>query len=258
MAQAHELGDRADASSIVAHRAAESAVVGRPRIFILSDVRLYREGMSLLLGQVGALDLVGADAPPAAFAGIAKLAPDVVLLEASSDNALSLSRHVRKIASHSKIVAFAVSSVDRDIIAYAEAGISAFVDRDGSPEDVVSAVYQALRGEFFCSPRVTALLLGRVAALSAERAHVADTDVLTEREREIVRLVEQGLSNKEIAGHLRLGIATVKNHVHNILEKLRVRRRGEVAARIRQRVREDWLPAAAGIAPANPLDGKAR
>jgi two-component system, NarL family, nitrate/nitrite response regulator NarL len=119
------------------------------------------------------------------------------------------------------------------VIACAEAGISAFVAREGTAEDLVAAVHQAMRGELVCSPRVTALLFDRVAALSAERTTSIPTDALTEREKEIIPLVEQGLSNKEIARQLRVGAATVKNHVHNILEKLQVRRRGEVAARLR-------------------------
>jgi DNA-binding CsgD family transcriptional regulator len=69
-----------------------------------------------------------------------------------------------------------------------------------------------------------------MALLSGKRGPVAGHDVLTQREREIVALVERGLSNKEIARSLRIGDATVKNHIHSILSKLQVRRRGEAAA----------------------------
>lgn len=258
MSETRELGDETIASSRVAHQTAAFAVTGRPRIFILSEVRLYREGMLLILGRTDAVDIVGAGAPPEAFDDIAELIPDVVVLDASSDSALTLSRHLRKIMPRGKIVAFAASGGDQDVIAFAEAGISAFVDREGSPDDLVNAVQQAMRGEFFCSPRVTALLLGRVAALSAARADVIDADALTQREREIVKLIAQGLSNKEIAGRLRVGTATVKNHVHHILEKLQVRRRGEVGARVRQGMREEWLADVAMAQAPHAFDAKAR
>jgi DNA-binding NarL/FixJ family response regulator len=204
----------------------------RPRIFILSDVRLYREGIAVTLGQTNAVDVLGAGAPPDSFARVAQLLPDVVVLDSSLDDALSLPRRMREVVPGVKIVAFAVSGVDQDVIACAEAGISAFVPRDGTIEDLVSAVHQAMHGEFVCSPRITALLLNRVAALSAGHAKPLDGQVLTQREREIVLLVEHGLSNKEIARKLSVSTATVKNHVHNILEKLQLSRRAEVAARM--------------------------
>jgi len=224
--------------------------MARPRIFILSNVRLYREGVALMLSRTGAVAIVGAGAPPDAVARIAELRPDVVVLDASSENGLSLARQVRDLASGSKIVAFALSGVDQDVIACAEAGISAFVTRDGSPEDLVDAVHQAMRGEFVCSPRLTGLLLGRVATLSAQHAPASAAGALTQREREVGLLVEQGLSNKEIARRLHVGTATIKNHVHNILEKLRVRRRGEVAALMRG----ERFPGAAAFSHTQPMD----
>jgi len=85
-----------------------------------------------------------------------------------------------------------------------------------------------------CSPRITALLLQRVRRLSAGRANEpTEPPMLTMRQWEIVDLIDQGLSNKEIAGQLYIEVATVKNHVHNILDRLGVRRRSEAAARVR-------------------------
>jgi DNA-binding NarL/FixJ family response regulator len=99
---------------------------------------------------------------------------------------------------------------------------------------VVAAVHRAVRGELLCSPRTAALLFNRMAVLSPNRGIAAGDNMLTRREHEIITLVERGLSNKEIARLLRIGNATVKNHVHSILTKLQVRRRGEAAAQIRR------------------------
>ncbi|MGC2776549.1 MAG: response regulator transcription factor, partial [Bradyrhizobium sp.] len=172
--------------------------------------------------------------PHDAVARIAGLRPDAVLLDASLLDGAASPRCIREIVPEIKVVAFAVTEIDQEVIACAEAGISAYVPREGSTEDLVAAVHQAMRGELVCPPRVAALLFGRVATLSAEQTAPIDDGALTQREQEIIPLIERGLSNKEIARHLYVGTATVKNHIHNILEKLRVRRRGEVAARMRR------------------------
>jgi DNA-binding NarL/FixJ family response regulator len=88
-----------------------------------------------------------------------------------------------------------------------------------------------------CSPRLAATLLRRVAVLAADRAQPRVEARLTARELEIVELIDEGLSNKEIASRLCIEVPTVKNHVHNILEKLDVRGRAEAAARVRPRPR---------------------
>src|SRR6516164_2315257 len=89
------------------------------------------------------------------------------------------------------------------------------------------------RGSPASSPRMAGLLFRRVRALVTERTDQRLPESLTRRERQVLGLLEQGMSNKEIARALRIGGATVKNHVHNILEKLQVHRRGEAAARLR-------------------------
>jgi len=88
-----------------------AGVAERPRIFILSDVRLYREGIAVTLGQTNSVDVLGAGAPPDAFARVAQLLPDVVVLDSSLDDALSLPRRMREVVPGVKIVAFAVSGV---------------------------------------------------------------------------------------------------------------------------------------------------
>src|SRR5262249_39236172 len=122
-----------------------------------------------------------------------------------------------------------------------EAGISAYLTRDSSAEKLVEVVHQSLRGEFACPPRITGLLFRRLASLSAAAhphfspGYDADSPPpLTLRERQIVPLIEQGLSNKEIARSLNIEAATIKNHVHNILRKMNLRRRGEIATQIRR------------------------
>jgi DNA-binding NarL/FixJ family response regulator len=208
--------------------------VNRPRIFILSGVRLFREGLALSLSREETVDVVGTGAPAEALVQIADLRPEVVLLDSFLIEGPTAPRRLREIVPETKVVAFAVLEIDQAVIDCAEAGIAAYVACEGTAGDLVDAVHQAIRGEVACSPRLTSLLFGRLATLSAARIPSIDGGALTPRESEIIALIELGLSNKEIAHRLRIGTATIKNHVHNILEKLQVHRRGEVAARMRR------------------------
>jgi DNA-binding NarL/FixJ family response regulator len=206
----------------------------RPRLFILSDVRLFCEGLVLALSHEPTVMVVGSSDLSESPTRIAELYPDVLLLDVARPGSLEACLPLRQVLRDVKIVAFAVAEMDREVIACAEAGVSGFVSKRGSAEDLVAAVHRALRRELLCSPRTAALLFSRMAVFPPQRDTVAGANILTRREHEIVVLVEKGLSNKEIARLLRIENATVKNHVHSILTKLQVRRRGEAAAQIRR------------------------
>jgi two-component system nitrate/nitrite response regulator NarL len=205
----------------------------RPRLFILSDVRLVSEGLALALSQEPSVVVVGSSDPSLSPAQIAQFRPDVLLLDVARPSSLEVCLPLRRVLRDVKIVAFAVAEVDREVIACAEAGVSSFVSKRGSAQDLVAAVHRAVRDELLCSPRTAALLFNHIAA-SPRRSTTTGDNNLTRREREIVAFIEKGLSNKAIARLLRIGDATVKNHVHSILTKLQVRRRAEAAERSRR------------------------
>ncbi len=214
----------------------------KPSIFVLSDVRLYREGLSWSLVRDGSLDVLGAAEPSAAtFQSLQALAPDLVILDIGMRNSLELARGLSGRLPKTKLIALAVSDIDDEIVVGAMAGISGYVHRDGSIADLVAAALNAMRGELHCSPRTAACLLQHIASLSVhsgKSGKESDADkgsrALTRRESEILGLVDKGLSNKEIARALNISFATVKNHVHHILDKLQVRRRTQALARIRR------------------------
>jgi two-component system nitrate/nitrite response regulator NarL len=205
----------------------------RPRLFILSNVQLVCDGLMLALSHEPSVTIVGSSDLSISPAQIAEVRPDVLVLDVARLDSLKVCLPLRQVLRDVKIVAFAVTEVDREIVACAEAGVSGFVSRKGSARDLVAAVHRALRHELFCSPRTAALLFSRMAVLSARRSTTGGGAILTPREHEIVALVQRGLSNKEIGRHLRIEHATVKNHVHNILAKLQLRRRGQVVAQTR-------------------------
>ena len=186
----------------------------------------------LSLSQQPSVIIVGSAELTVASAQLADLQPDVVLLDVGSRGGLDMPPHFREVMPDVKIVAIAVNDVEQEVLACAEAGVSGFVSRNGSIQDVVAAVHCAVRSELVCSPRLAALMFSRLAT-GARRTAEPDAGALTRREHEIASLMTQGLCNKEIARALRIQSATVKNHIHSILSKLQVRRRGEVAARMR-------------------------
>ena len=222
------------ASTSPARLAVDTAAERRPGVFILSDVRIYREGLAHSLSRhpgITVLDI--ADTSAAGLATAINRAPDAIILDIGTPGGFEVAKALSAQLPGTKIVACALREVDEEVLACAEAGISGFVAADGSGEDLVAAVEHALRGELHCSPRMAGLLFRRVRALVTERTDPRLPASLTRRERQVLGLLEQGMSNKEIARALRIGGATVKNHVHNILEKLQVHRRGEAAARLR-------------------------
>ena len=217
----------------VAEEAYPNARPVQPRLLIVSDMRVLCEGLALALEREPTVIVVGSVDLSSASRQLAGIHPEVLLLDVTRYEPLEACRRLRQVLPEVKIVAVAVAEIDQEIIACAEAGVSGYVSCSGSVKDVVAAVHRAVRGELLCSPRTAALLFSRIAILSP-RPSAAAENILTRREYEVLMLLQEGLSNKEIACCLRIGNATVKNHVHNILAKLQVRRRGEAAAQTRR------------------------
>lgn len=204
------------------------------RVLVIGGIRLYREGLAQILGRVPHIKVVGTAARcEEALAVLSAAEADAVLVDMAGPDSFTTVHAIAEQWPGASIVALGVSEVDNDIVACAEAGVAGYVPREGSVEDLVAVVDSVARGETLCSPRIAASLLRRIAALASGRELWEGTRLLTGREREIVRLIDRSFSNKEIARELCIEVATVKNHVHNILEKLQVHRRGEAAARWR-------------------------
>jgi two-component system nitrate/nitrite response regulator NarL len=202
-------------------------------VYIVSPVRVYRAALAQALEVRAELRVVGsAGTAEHARGQIENLGPDVVLFDMSAPGAVAAACMLADTATAAKLVAFAAEEDDRAVIACAEAGVSAFVAREGTFDDIVAATEAVMRGETMCSPRVAAALLRHVADGARERP-LSEFAPLTSRERQVVTLIDQGLSNKEIAARLCIEPSTVKNHVHNLLEKLGARGRAEAAARVR-------------------------
>jgi DNA-binding NarL/FixJ family response regulator len=206
-----------------------------PTLLIVSDIRLYREGLAELLSRRDSLDVIGtATHPDEALQQACELDPAVVVIDQALPGSLMLTRALAQVRPDTRVVALGVPDSEESLLLFAEAGVSGYVPREGSVEDLVEAVECATRGELQCSPQLAGTLIRRLAWRAAVGGNVT-ANPLTARESEIVHLIDEGLSNKEIAVRLGIEVATVKNHVHNLLEKLRVHRRAEAAAQLRGR-----------------------
>jgi DNA-binding NarL/FixJ family response regulator len=199
-------------------------------ILIAAAVRLYRDGLAAVLSEHKHLRLVGTvstwlDAQAAAGA----LQPDVIVVDVSLDDACGLMRTLRSDQTKSRILAFAVQERISSILEYAEAGADGFVPANASAAELAEAIERTAAGELLCSPRIAAELLGRASQRTNRQAEQGVTRLLTVREQQVFALVKQARSNKEIARSLGIAEATVKNHVHHVLEKLQVTTRTQAA-----------------------------
>jgi len=234
--------------------------VGLPRapkddalqLLVVDDVRLYREGLAgILAREPGVAGVRTAHDIAAAAAVLADRPADVALVNVA-DGDHGLVRAIRALDQRMAIIVVGLAEREEDVLACAEAGVAGYLLRTEPLEHLLLVMRSVVAGEALCSPRVTALLLRRVQSLAATqhpsspRAQVPD---LTAREVEVLRLLDLGLSNQEISERLSISVRTVKNHVHNILEKAGARRRGEAVAAFR------WHAGLAqpGLAAASPL-----
>ena len=201
------------------------------RVFVASDVRVYREAIARLISTEDSLKLVGAAATAESASRLRGGArPDVVLVDAIQRADLVLAREISSAAGDAYVVAI-VAPEREDLLGWAGAGVSGLLSWEASQEELVESLRRAARGGSPCSPDVAEALLRRVR--ENPRGDFAFGGSLTEREAQVAELVADGLSNKAIASRLSIELATVKNHVHSILEKLRVHSRGEAAAKLR-------------------------
>jgi DNA-binding NarL/FixJ family response regulator len=204
------------------------------RLFIVSGVRLVREGLVRSLRRRNGVIVLGAvDFSPEAIACIVPARPDVIAIDLANAEGLDAARRLRVQSPVSKLVAFAVAEVEEEVFACAAAGFSGYVTREATADDLLRAVVDAHNGRMNCAPHIAAAMFARLSRMPSESGPADNLRPLTAREHEILALSEKGWSNKEIARELRISASSVKNHIHNILQKMQVRRRGQAAARYR-------------------------
>jgi two-component system NarL family response regulator len=207
------------------------------RIFIVDDNRLLREGLASMLAEQEDLIVVGAAASGRqALEQIKELRPGVALIDIGmpDKDGIEVTQALHHDSPEVKVIILGMPDLTDEIMACIEAGAVGYVLKEASFDYLMETIRLANRGESFCSPLIAASLFSRVAELAGERIPRSSIK-LTPREVEIINKIAEGLANKEIALQLSIEVQTVKNHVHNILDKLQLHNRLEAVEYARQR-----------------------
>ena len=201
---------------------------------IVSNHKLFRDCLGAALANTREFKVTALAADDGSMIERLKAGrPDVTLIDVNLMNgsAASLIQDVRAAMPRTKLVILGLSVSPSIPLDWIVAGINGYVSREASLEELKSVIPSVFRGEVFCSPKLAYSLFSTFAELSLEHRamQVAEDTTLTPRELEILQLINDGLNNRQIAGKLYLSLHTVKNHVHNILEKLKAHHRSEAA-----------------------------
>lgn len=223
----------------------DGATTSGCRVLVVDDSRLYRDGLvGLLSARIGAGAVAEADSLAALQTQLAEVEPDVVVVNLASGESVELLVAIADRRPETRVIVVGLDAFnERQVMDCAEAGVSGYVTRDYSLADLVSVIDEVTAGGTHIPPPISSLLLRRVREAARQRPEPARLEVLSQREIQILRLISAGLSNQDIANELTIELHTVKNHVHSVLTKLGVRRRGEAAALLTGAGRTSRVPA---------------
>ena len=216
----------------------------RLRVLVVDDHALFRRGLQMVLKQEPDLDVVGeAGDGMEAVEKAQEMMPDVILMDVRmpGQSGIQATRQIKELLPHVKILMLTISDEEADLYDAIKAGASGYLLKEISIEDVAEAVRSVWAGQSRISPSMASKLLTEFAAISkrAEERQQLPAPRLTEREMEVLKLVAQGLNNRDIAAQLFISENTVKNHIRNILEKLHLHSRMEaVVYAVREKLLE--------------------
>jgi DNA-binding NarL/FixJ family response regulator len=200
------------------------------KVFLVDDHGMFRAGVRAELGAH--VDVVGEAATVAqAITMIGATSPDVVLLDVHMPDGggRAVLDGVRRSHPQVKFLALSVSDAAEDVIGLIRAGARGYVTKTISPEDLVDAIRRVADGDAVFSPRLAGFVLDAFAARPESSLADPELDQLTNREREVLRLLARGYAYKEIAKELFISIKTVETHVSNVLRKLQMSNRYELS-----------------------------
>jgi DNA-binding NarL/FixJ family response regulator len=203
---------------------------GRLKVFLVDDHAMFRAGVRSELGAY--VDVVGeAGSVNEAVTGISRAEPDVVLLDVHMPDGggRAVLDAMRQSHPQVRFLALSVSDAAEDVIGLIRAGARGYVTKTISPEELAGAVRRVADGDAVFSPRLAGFVLDAFSARPDAQLTDPELDQLTNREREVLRLLARGYAYKEIAKELFISIKTVETHVSNVLRKLQMSNRYELS-----------------------------
>lgn len=207
-------------------------------VAIIEDNRLFREGITALLSQVPEIVVVAADSSLDSPA-VQSTEPDIILLDLGLHNADSLRLALRAMNDFpgARVIVMDLLPAHEDIVEYVNAGVSGFITKDATLQELVATICSVADGKKVLPPEMTGSLFSQIArvALAKSPPIALESVRITPREHEVIRLISEGMSNKEIAQALDIAAHTVKSHVRNIMEKLTLHTRLQIAAYVHGR-----------------------
>lgn len=202
-------------------------------VALIEDNRLVREGLAAMLSRTGEFRVVAAGSRSGPEL-LKEARPDVVLLDVGlwDDDSLSVAETVGRDYPTSKVIIMDLLPVHEDIVEFVNAGVVGFIMKDATEEDLVRTIRAVAEGGHVLPPQMTSTLFSQIAtdALARGRRLALESVHMTPREREVVDLIGRGMSNREIAETLEIAAHTVKSHVRNVMEKLALHTRLQIAA----------------------------
>jgi two-component system NarL family response regulator len=209
-------------------------------LVIIDDNRLLREGLARLIREQKDFHIIAASADAdEAMLKVREAKPDVVLLDFGLEDhdSLALTATVHREVPEAKVIVLGLLPLEEDIVSFVRAGASGFIMRDATFEDFVQTIRSVVGGVVVLPPQLTGSLFNQIALEAGRRGAPRELEAvrLTQRERQVIDLIAEGLANKDIAARLHIAVHTVKSHVHNVLEKLALHSRLEVAVFSRSR-----------------------
>jgi DNA-binding NarL/FixJ family response regulator len=211
------------------------------RVLIADDHRLFRDGLRNLLTNQSGLEVVGeATDGPRAVLAVRRLKPDVVLMDIAMPelNGIEATRKILSDHSDVRVIILSMYSDRRFVIEALRAGAVGYVLKDCAIDEVVSAIRTATRNQHYLSRTIADSVIKDYIALIADRPDTAFS-ILSVREREVLQLLAEGKTTKEIAADLRTSIKTIETHRKNIMDKLDIR---SVAELTKYAIREGLTP----------------
>jgi DNA-binding NarL/FixJ family response regulator len=206
------------------------------KILLIEDNRLLRDGIKALINAQADLKIAAASGGDIhdTLRQAQSLKPQVALLDLGLQNedGPQVVRTLIKEMPHMKIIGMGLIPSQLDIMEIVEAGAAGFILKDASIEDFLETIRLVARGEKVLPPLLTGSLFSHVVehALRRGKGKPVEAVRMTKREREIIALIAEGMSNKEIAQRANLSIYTIKSHIHNVMEKLALHSRLQIAA----------------------------